>query len=348
MDNHSHNRGQWGSTFGFLMAAVGSAVGLGNIWGFPYKMGANGGFAFLLIYFALGVLVGFPIMISELAMGRKIGRSVIVTYRTLDKRFTWVGWLAMLSPFLILAFYSVLGAYCMEYIWLNFRNLIGMVNLSNLNGNTIFDNMRTDQPTALFFTLLFLLLCFLIIKGGIKDGIERFNTVGMPALFIMLTIVIIRAVTLEGAVEGLKFVFVPNFQPLKENFIGVLSAATPGAVRSGMEAVINALERIGFSVENSIPYLAHTVSSCGSFLSKEAGVPKGSALAYLIAPPLESMIGLDAALKASDVKLCKLYAPPTETNFGGGLLTGTQSACAAACEAFKHAVAKIAGMPIEG
>ena len=136
--------------------------------------------------------------------------------------------------------------------------------------------------------------------------------------------------------------------PYAGEVIGVISAATPGAVRSDMEAVINALERIGFSVENSIPYLAHTVSSCGSFLSKEAGVPKGSALAYLIAPPLESMIGLDAALKASDVKLCKLYAPPTETNFGGGLLTGTQSACAAACEAFKHAVAKIAGMPIEG
>ena len=225
MDNQSQNRGQWGSTFGFLMAAVGSAVGLGNIWGFPYKMGANGGFAFLLIYFTLAVVVGFPIMISEMAMGRKIGRSVIVTYRTLDKRFTWVGWLALLSPFLILAFYSVLGAYCMEYIWLNFKDLIGLTDLSDFNGGEIFGNMLTDQTGALFFTLLFLMLCFLIIKGGIKDGIERFNTIGMPALFIMLAIVIIRAVTLDGAVEGLKFVFVPNFQPLKENFIGVLSAA---------------------------------------------------------------------------------------------------------------------------
>ena len=136
--------------------------------------------------------------------------------------------------------------------------------------------------------------------------------------------------------------------PYAGEVIGILSAATPGAVRSGMAAVTAALERIGFDETGDIPYLAHTVSSCGTFLSKEAGVREGSALAYLIAPPLESMVGLDAALKAADVKLCKLYAPPTETNFGGGLLTGTQSACAAACEAFKNAVAKIAEMPIEG
>lgn len=129
--------------------------------------------------------------------------------------------------------------------------------------------------------------------------------------------------------------------------IGILSAATPGAVRSGMEATLAALKRIGFEETRGVPYLAHTVSSCGSFLAAEAGVAVGSALAYLIAPPLESMVGLDAALKASDVRLCKLYAPPSETNFGGGLLTGTQSACAAACDAFAEAVGTIAQQPIE-
>ena len=129
--------------------------------------------------------------------------------------------------------------------------------------------------------------------------------------------------------------------------IGILSAATPGAMRSGMAALQSALQRIGFSEADGVPYLAHTVSSCGSFLSKEAGVPQGAALAYLIAPPLEAMVGLDAALKASDVKLCKLYAPPSETNFGGGLLTGTQSACAAACDAFAAAVQTIANQPVE-
>ena len=128
--------------------------------------------------------------------------------------------------------------------------------------------------------------------------------------------------------------------------IGILAGKTPGAVRSGMEAALAMLRRIGFSEMNKVPYLAHTVSSVGMFLAKEAGVRPGSALAYLIAPPLEGMYGLDAALKAADVRLCKLYKPPSETNFGGGLLSGTQSACEAACEAFAEAVKEVAERPV--
>ena len=127
--------------------------------------------------------------------------------------------------------------------------------------------------------------------------------------------------------------------------IGILAGRTPGAVRSGMEAVLSALERLGFEETNNVPYLAHTVSSAGAFLAGEAGVRQGSALAYLIAPPLEGMYAMDAALKAADVKLCKLYAPPSETNFGGGLLSGTQSACEAACAAFAEAVKEVAARP---
>ena len=133
--------------------------------------------------------------------------------------------------------------------------------------------------------------------------------------------------------------------PYAGEVLGILCATTPGAVRSGMEAALSALERIGFEAAGEVPYLAHTVSSCGSFLAKEAGVSEGSSLAYLIAPPLESMYALDFALKAADVKLCKLYPPPSPTNFGGGLLTGTRSACAAACSAFAEAVAEVAQKP---
>ena len=129
--------------------------------------------------------------------------------------------------------------------------------------------------------------------------------------------------------------------------IGILAGATPGAVRSGMEAALAALRQVGFEETNGVPYLAHTVSSTGSFLAKEAGVRMGSALAYLIAPPLEGMYAMDAALKAADVTLCKLYTPPSETNFGGGLLSGTQSACDAACAAFAAAVAEVAARPVE-
>ena len=128
--------------------------------------------------------------------------------------------------------------------------------------------------------------------------------------------------------------------------IGILAAQTPGAVRSGMEAALAALEHLGFEEVNGVPYLAHTVASVGSYLSKEACVPVGNALAYLIAPPLEAMYAMDAALKAADARLCKLYTPPTETNFAGGLLTGTQSACAAACTAFAEAVQEVAARPL--
>ena len=130
--------------------------------------------------------------------------------------------------------------------------------------------------------------------------------------------------------------------------IGILAGPTPGMVQSGMDAALAYLERVGFEETNGVPFLAHTVSSCGSFLAQEAGVPVGTPIAYLIAPPLESMYAMDAALKAADVKLCKLYEPPSETNFGGGLLTGTQSACDAACAAFADAVAEVAARPREG
>jgi len=127
--------------------------------------------------------------------------------------------------------------------------------------------------------------------------------------------------------------------------LGVLAGPNPAAVRSGMDAALAALQRVGFD-DVGVPCLAHTVSSAGSFLSGEAGVPQGAALAYLVAPPLESMFALDAALKAADVRLCKLYDPPTPTNFGGALLTGTQSACTAACDAFRDAVKALAQAPL--
>ena len=129
--------------------------------------------------------------------------------------------------------------------------------------------------------------------------------------------------------------------------IGILAGPTPGTVRSGMEAALSALQHVGFEAAGEVPYLAYTVSRTGAYLAKEAGVTEGTPLAYLIAPPLESMYAMDAALKAADVKLCKLYSPPSETNFGGGLLSGTQSACEAACGAFAAAVAEVAGRPKE-
>lgn len=131
--------------------------------------------------------------------------------------------------------------------------------------------------------------------------------------------------------------------------IGILAGPNPSEVESGLRGAVDFLNGgIGFQTANDagdIVYLAHTVSRTGSYLAKAAGIAVGSAIAYLIAPPVESVVGLDAALKAADVQLCTLYAPPSETNFGGGLLTGTQSACDAACQAFAEAVQAVAATP---
>lgn len=131
--------------------------------------------------------------------------------------------------------------------------------------------------------------------------------------------------------------------------IGILAGPTPEEVKSGLDTVVQFMERgahfVSANEDDSIAYFAHCVSRTGSYLSKMAGVEEGEALAYLIAPPLEAMFALDAALKAADVRVAAFFGPPSETNFGGGLLTGSQSACKAACEAFAEAVEKVAADP---
>ena len=133
--------------------------------------------------------------------------------------------------------------------------------------------------------------------------------------------------------------------------IGVLAGPNPAEVRSGLDACVQMIENeLGFisaNDEDNIFYYAQCISRTGSYLSKSAGIKEGEALAYLIAPPLEAMYGVDAALKAAAVTLCELYAPPSETNFGGALLTGTQSACKAACDAFADAVQAVADNPMD-
>lgn len=128
--------------------------------------------------------------------------------------------------------------------------------------------------------------------------------------------------------------------------IGIIGGPSPSEVRSGMSSIVNFIEQgacfVSANEDDSIVYYAHTISRTGSYLSQAAGIREGEALAYLIAPPLEAIYGLDAALKAADVRLVTFYGPPSETNFGGGLLTGSQSACKAACGAFAQAVQDVA------
>ena len=222
----------FGSNFGFLMAAIGSAVGLGNIWGFPNKMGANGGFTFLIIYLILAACCGFIVMMGELALGRKTGRGAIGAYRVLSKRFKWLGWLGVLSAFLILGFYCALGGYCLKYVTLNVGNLFHAgFGTGTLDGAGVFGALMANQGEAVIYGLIFVALTMIIVMGGVGGGIEKVCSVGMPALFVMLVICIIRSCTLEGASEGLKYMFVPGWAlangVIKEapDFFSVVSTA---------------------------------------------------------------------------------------------------------------------------
>ena len=212
----------FGSNFGFLMAAVGSAVGLGNIWGFPYKMGANGGFTFLLVYIFLGVTCGFIVMISELAMGRKTGKGAVETYKILSKKFKWMGWLGIASAFFILFFYCALGGYCIKYVVLNVGDLFNASFGSNVfaetaaasgssTGAAAWAALIANPTEAIVYGMIFVALTMLIVLGGVGGGIEKVCSVGMPALFVALLICIIRSCTLPGAVNGLKYMFIPGW-----------------------------------------------------------------------------------------------------------------------------------------
>ena len=222
-----NKRGQWGSNFGFLMAAVGSAVGLGNIWGFPYKMGMSGGFAFLVVYLILAALVGVVVMLGELTLGRLTGKGTMGAYIAFSKKYAWVGFMGVFSGFLILSFYSVLGGMVMRYMIGFLLQLLGLDGFA-AQGTGFFGFMLYDYGGILFFYALFMVITMLIVMGGIEKGIESFSSVAMPALFAILLFVIIYVAVQPGAADGYAFMFKPDFSVFSNpdiGFFGVLKTA---------------------------------------------------------------------------------------------------------------------------
>ena len=220
-----NNRTSFGSNFGFLMAAIGSAVGLGNIWGFPYKMGMSGGFAFLLVYLVLAVFVGLAVMVGELAIGRKTGLSPVAAYRKLSKKFTWMGYMAVLVPFLVLCFYFVLGGMVTRYALGYLTAIFGWDTWGVSSIEQFFGVFICNGGAMVLWTAIFIALNAFVVAAGVAEGIEKFCKIGMPALFVMLLIVIIYVAVQPGAGGGYKFMFGWNLDPLKNDFLGVLKTA---------------------------------------------------------------------------------------------------------------------------
>lgn len=220
-------KGKFKSNFGFLMATIGSAVGLGNIWGFPFKMGKNGGFAFLVIYIVLAVVIGYCIMLGEIAFGRKQQRAAIEAYRKLGQKFTFNGWINTLTPLFLLCFYCTLGGYCLKYTVANFGNIFNAGwGTGGVESSDFFGAFITDTVPAVLYGLIFLALTMIVVLGGVQGGIERFSVIAMPALFVMLLIIVIRSITLPGAADGIAFMFKPDWSVFHgTGWISVLASA---------------------------------------------------------------------------------------------------------------------------
>ena len=280
----------FGTNFGFLMAAVGSAVGLGNIWGFPNKMGASGGFTFLIIYLILAVLCGFIVMVGELAIGRKTGKGAVEAYHVLSKKFKWMGWMGILSAFFILFFYCALGGYCIKYVVLNVGDLFNagfgsnaLAAVADANGTSVgaevFGAFLGNPTEAIIYGLIFVAITMIIVIGGIGGGIEKVCSVGMPALFVMLLICIIRACTLPGAVEGLKYMFVPGW------------AVANGVIDKAPD-FLTVLATAGGQMFFSLSLGMGAMITYGSYLHKKENLQKNALLIII----MDTMVALMAGL----------------------------------------------------
>ncbi len=248
-------RGKWGSKMGFILAAAGSAVGLGNIWKFPYIAGENGGGVFVLFYLACIGLVGLPIMVSEVLMGRAAQSSPVVAFSTFaGKRSPWVltGWLGVASGFTILSFYSVVAGWTMHYVRLAITG--GFAGLDSKQISGLFDQLVGSSSLNIVYHAVFMAMTMAVVFFGVQKGIERCAQILMPALVIMLIGLSLYCVTLPGFGEALTFMFAPNMAKFKPASVLVAMGHAFFTLSLGMGAML----------------------TYGSYLSRDTGIIKTS------------------------------------------------------------------------
>ncbi len=253
-------RDTWSSGVGFVLAAAGSAVGLGNLWKFPYVVGKNGGGAFVLIYLAILFSIGVTMILGEIVIGRAMKKNVYGSYRAVSKRFAHVGIIGVVTGFLILSFYSAVGGWTIKYLLTYVSGGIRGASDQYFNAFT-----RSDIQTVLF-QLIFLVLTAVIVWRGISGGIEKASKIMMPVLFIILIVLVVRSVTLPNAIQGIEFFLKPDF-----------SKVTPSVVLAAMGQVFFSLS-VGMG----------TLITYGSYIDKKQNIAKTS---WYI-PILDTMVAL--------------------------------------------------------
>ena len=215
------NREHWGSRLGFILAASGSAVGLGNIWKYPHMAGENGGAAFTVVYLLCILIVGLPIVIGEFVLGRKTQLNPVGAYESLapNSNWKWVGMLGVASAFVILSFYGVVGGWTLKYTLISlsggFQELAGNPDLS---GKT-FNSFITSTAPPVFWQILFMTVTIFVIVQGVKGGIEKWTKIMMPAILVILVMLMVRGLTLPNGDQALGFLFKPKFEDLTASSI---------------------------------------------------------------------------------------------------------------------------------
>ncbi len=264
----NQKRDQWGSKIGFILAAAGSAVGLGNLWKFPFLAGQNGGGAFVLIYFIILLLVGFTLMLAEITIGRHTQLNPIGAYRAIKKGWGWVGSLGVFAGFIILSFYSVIGGWIIAYI---VKAVAGAFNTSDTAAlGKVFTDFIATPGDPIFYHGIFMLMTMGIVIGGIKDGIEKYSKILMPALFVMMTLTMLRSITLDGAMAGIEFFLKPDFSKINADI------------------VLSALGQVFFSLSLGMGAMI----TYGSYLDKETDIPQCAIIIPLIDTGVALLAGL--------------------------------------------------------
>ncbi|WP_297599330.1 sodium-dependent transporter [uncultured Cetobacterium sp.] len=260
----SNERGKWGSSIGFVLAAAGSAIGLGNLWKFPYLAGKNGGGAFVLVYLSLIVILGFSLMLGEMAIGRRGKSDAYGSYNNIKKGWGVIGVLGILACFLIYSYYVVIAGWILKYI--------GIFVTGGLSGDPVnyFSDFIASGTSPIIYSFVVLVVTAAIVLKGVAGGIEKASKIMMPILFVFMLVIVVRSVTLPNASVGIKYFLKPDF-----------SLITP-------QVVIAALGQVFFSLSLGMGVMV----TYGSYLPSDTKLIKS---AFYI-PVLDTAIALLAGL----------------------------------------------------
>ena len=215
------NREHWGSKLGFILAAAGSAVGIGNIWKYPHMAGQNGGAAFTIVYLLCILVVGLSIVIAEFAIGRKTQLSPVGAFEMLapGSNWKWVGFLGVASAFVILSFYGVVGGWIMKYVTISLTGGFEALKNDPEAAEALFGSFVSSTWGPVVWQVLFMAICVYVIVNGVKGGIEKWSKIMMPLIILLLIVLAVRGLTLPNGSEGITFLFQPKFEDLNASSI---------------------------------------------------------------------------------------------------------------------------------